>query len=222
LWIDCALLLTALVTAPALPAQVTFYSGATARADWLAAAGGTPAVLNFEGYANDTVSNTGALATQAAAAWVVFRPFLNGLYPTVRTGDGGIGADGSNWLGNNLSQGFAATDAISWTFNQSVRSFGFYDVGTDDGFEVTIYTTGATSLGTFLTAETPGTPFFWGFVVNQDIGRVDIKPRVGFGNGYIGIDGLAVVAIPEPPAVASVLGAGALWCAWRRRSRLPS
>lgn len=201
-------------------AQVTFYSAltsATTHTDWLAAAGGTPTVLNFEGYANDTDSHTGALATQAAAAGVVFRPFAsNGLYPTVRTGDGGNGADGPNWFGNNLSQALNANSAISWTFNQPVRAFGFYDVGSDDGFEVIVYTTGAVSLGSFITLEASGAPRFWGFVVNQDIGRVDIIPHTG--NGYIGIDGLAVVAIPEPSAIAGVIGVGALIFAWRRRA----
>lgn len=207
-----------------LRAQVTFYSAltsATSRADWLAAAGGTPTVLNFEGYANDTDSHTGALATQAAAAGVVFRPFAsNGLYPTVRTGDGGNGADGPNWLGNNLSQALSANSAISWTFNEPVRAFGFYDVGSDDGFEVIVYTTGIVSLGSFITQEASGSPRFWGFVVNQDVGRIDIVPHSG--NGYIGVDGLAVVAIPEPSSVASVLAAITLLCAWHRRARVSS
>ena len=67
-----------LLSAAALHGQVTFYSGPSAHTDWLSAAGGTPIVLDFEGYADGTNSNTGALAAQAAAAGVVFRPFLNG------------------------------------------------------------------------------------------------------------------------------------------------
>lgn len=201
--------------AAALHAQVTFYSGASAQTTWQTAAGGTPSVLDFEGYANGTVSNTGALATQAANAGLVFRAFGNGSYPTVRTADGGHGAVGPNWFGNNLSQGFALTDAISWTFSTPVRAFGFYDVGSDDGFEVIIYSTGMSSIGSFNTAEQINNPLFWGFIANQDIGRVDIRPRIG--NGYIGIDGLSVVAIPEPPAVALLVGSLALWVAARRR-----
>ena len=97
-----------------------------------------------------------------------------------------------------------------------MRAFGFFDVGSTDGGDVTVFSTSLVSLGTFSTLEQLGTPLFLGFVANQDIGRVNIVPHVG--NGYIGIDGLSVVAIPEPSAVALLLGASALLaaCHWRR------
>ena len=117
--------------------------------------------------------------------------------------------------GNYLDQGYTSANAISWTFNQPVRAFGFYDVGSDDGDNVTVYSTSLAILGTFSTLEVSGTPLFWGFIVNQDIGRVDIVPRVG--NGYIGIDGLSVVAIPEPFTVSLLLGATALLGVWLGR-----
>jgi uncharacterized protein (TIGR03382 family) len=49
-----------------------------------------------------------------------------------------------------------------------------------------------------------GNPLFWGFIANQDIGKVAVQPRIG--NGYIGIDGLMTVAVPEPAPSAAAIG----------------
>ncbi len=208
-----------LLGAATLHGQVTLYSGASAHADWLTAAGGTPVVLDFESITANTQANSGSFVTYAATAGVVFLPLGNSAYPQVILGEGGIGAIGSQWLGNKPWQGFNPDSAISWTFNEPIRAFGFYDVGTDDGFVVTVYSTGLSSIGNFLTAEI-GTPSFWGFVANQDIGRVDVQPRTGFGNGYIGIDGLSTVAIPEPRVVFFPLFAVACLGLQRRFTRM--
>lgn len=198
--------------------QVTFFSGADANANWQSASGGTPVVLSFESIAAGVQANSPDFIAYAASAGIVFRPFGNGAFPQADNGNGGIGSVGPRWLGNAPSTGSNPANAISWTFNQPIRAFGFYDVGSDDGFEVTVYSTRSVNLGSFNTAEQSGIPLFWGFIANQDIGQVDVRPRVG--NGYIGIDGIATVAIPEPAIVTAVAGLGALAvAAWRRRKR---
>lgn len=212
-------LLSISACASGMRGQVTFYSGTNANANWLAAAGGTPVVLNFESIAAGVQANSPAFLAYAASAGIVFRPFGNGAFPQADHGNGGIGAVGPRWLGNAPSTGSNPANSISWTFNQPIRAFGFYDVGSDDGFEVIVYSTSLVSLGSFNTAEESGMPLFWGFIANQDIGQVDIRPRVG--NGYIGIDGIATIAIPEPSTAALLAGLGVLVVAggWRFRRR---
>lgn len=211
--------LICLLIVAAARGQVTFFSGGSAQTNWQAAAGGTPVVLDFESITPGTRANNASFVTYAATASVVFRPFSNSTYPEVNVGNGGIGAIGANWLGNLPATGFGTGNAISWTFSQPVRAFGFYDVGSigsTDGFEVTVYSSGLTALGSFNTTETSGTPLFWGFTVNQNIGQVDIRPRIG--NGYIGIDGISVVAVPEPSVMGlCVMGVGLIWIVRRRR-----
>jgi hypothetical protein len=209
-----------LALATSLGAQVTFYSGASSHANWLTAAGGAPLTLNFEALPAGTLASDPSFVTYAATANVVFQPLVAGKYPKIDVNNGGIGTDGPNWLGNFDSQGFTSDNSFKFTFNTPVRAFGFYDVGTNDGFTVYVFSTGLTLLNSFDTTEQPGTPLFWGFIANQDIGKVEIQPRSPVGNGYIGIDALTTVAVPEPAFTGLALAVTALVCVRVRRQSM--
>lgn len=204
-----------LAFATTLAAQVTFYSGASAFTNWQSAAGaGTRVTLDFEFVSAGVQAGNPTFVSQAASAGVAFQPFSNAQFPQVEIDNGGIGTIGAQWLGNypvSLSY-----EAMVWNFTSSYRAFGFYDVGSDDGFTVTLYAADqATPLGSFDTLEQLGTPLFWGWVSSVDIGRVSVLPRVG--NGFIGIDALSTVAIPEASMTSCLLGLGAALASLRLR-----
>ena len=79
------------------------------------------------------------------------------------------------------------------------RSFGWYDVGSDDGYQVRAYDASNNLIGSGEVQEISGQPRFWGFIADANVARVSITPTSG--NGYIGLDNLQN-AVPEPSAWA--------------------
>ncbi len=75
------------------------------------------------------------------------------------------------------------------------RSFGWYDVGSDDGYQVRAYDASNNLIGSGEVQEISGQPRFWGFIADANVARVSITPTSG--NGYIGLDNLQY-AVPEP------------------------
>ena len=175
-------------------AAITTY---TDRPTWLAATGGVPTVLTFEDYADSSWS-TGSVAPKALynSLGIDFLPFPSGAYPLVQQGSGAITTSGTHWLGNLPSIGFNETNnAIQFSFLGSIKSFGFYDVGSNDGYKVRAYDASNNLIGTGDVLEVSGTPHFWGFIADANVARVSLTPTSG--NGYIGLDNLQY-AVPEP------------------------
>lgn len=218
------LVASAMAVTAAQAASITFFQGNTARTDWLGAIGTTPTVITFEGqgFVNTQVSPSSAPGVQYALQGVTFNPFGAAVavtYPEILTGQGATTTSGSNWLGNRPSIGLTAANAISFGFSMPTRAFGFFDLASDDGFEVSVFTAGAVApAGTFDTQE-GALPRFWGFLADDSITRVDIRPRSG--NGFIGIDDLQFAAgttvIPVPGALPLLAGGLLLIGAFSRR-----
>lgn len=182
----------------------------TDRATWVAAIGGDPTVFDFEDYPALSSFSTGDPTVKANynARGIDFLPFANGAFPLVRQGDGANTTSGTYWLGNQPAIGFnEAANAIRFSFLVPVRWFGFYDVGSDDGYKVRAYDNRGLLLGSGDILETSGTPKFWGFNSTAfNITTVTLTPTSG--NGYIGLDNLQIAA-PEPATWAlMVVGLG--------------
>ncbi len=196
-------------------AAITTY---TDRPTWLAATGGVPTVLTFEDFALSSWS-TGSAGPKALynSQGIDFLPFPSGAYPLVQEGSGANTTSGTHWLGNFPSTGFNETNnAIQFSFLGPIRSFGLYDVGSDDGYKVRAYDASNNLIGTGDVQEISGQPRFWGFIASGNIARVSITPVTG--NGYIGLDNLQY-AVPEPSTWAVMVAGLGLIAGGAARAR---